>query len=213
MEHVLGPRQHKSLSSNNISFNNINNNIYDKVMCNDIEQHDATRITNLNMFMGSSKTIVNAPWLEENKIIHVLCLIKDEDCVDMRRTFKFLPIEHKSNFNISKYFNECYNWMVASLKDAAQKKSNILIYCDFGDGPSAAIVCVYFLQKFLLNVSTIVQFLRGLRPQINLSPGFLDQLRHYQRFLYKRQLLLIYKNKKHKYTCSISNILAFLIQY
>jgi dual specificity phosphatase 12 len=78
--------------------------------------------------------------------------------------------------NISKYFNETYNFIEQDIT---------LVHCFAGISRSSTIVIAYLMKKYKITYNQAYEYVKNKRPIIMPNNGFTNQLLHYEEELYK----------------------------
>ena len=85
-----------------------------------------------------------------------------------------VKIDDITNENIKKYFNSSFNFI---------KKNKTLVHCAMGVSRSVSIVIAYLMRASAMNYDDAYALVRKERPIANPNPGFIKQLKQYEREL------------------------------
>lgn len=89
---------------------------------------------------------------------------------------KILQLYDCETENISRYFEDTYNYIAEGLE-----MGNVYVHCFAGVSRSATIVISYLMKKFQWSLSQALALTKKKRKYINPNPGFMRQLRKYER--------------------------------
>lgn len=96
--------------------------------------------------------------------------------VNTRFIWKGIAIPDKANAHLIPILQETYDFI-------DQSKGNVLVHCTYGRSRSPAVVIAYLMKKFDVPFSKAYRFVRQKHPLIELNPGFIEELKVYQKML------------------------------
>lgn len=96
-----------------------------------------------------------------------------KDLSSSRITWKGIYIQDQPNANISRFFDESYEFIESS-------RTGVLVHCRFGVSRSATIVIAYLMRKFDVPFDAAYNFVRSKR-FIQPNDGFTRELMSYRR--------------------------------
>lgn len=114
-------------------------------------------------------------------------------------TTLFIRANDTPQSNLLPYFSICNTFI-----DEGIQHGTVLVHCHFGVSRSATIVIAYIMQKYKLTFEQAFEHVRQKRKFINPNPGFIRQLKEYEKLDYDVGSLNKFENyfqhaKKHKY--------------
>lgn len=95
------------------------------------------------------------------------------------------------------------------------RAGNVLVHCRFGVSRSATIVIAYIMEKYKLTFEEAFLYVKKQRKFINPNPGFVNQLKKYQRLNYdvngfqRFEAYMHVNARKHK--CKIASVAAVAV--
>ncbi|KAM3957293.1 uncharacterized protein ACR2FA_008720 [Aphomia sociella] len=135
------------------------------------------------LYLSNARAAADQSVLRHLNITHVLT-------VEAHR----LPKSTFINSNISTLFIRAYDTpqtnllsyfpMANAFIEEGLQKGNVLVHCHFGVSRSATIVIAYLMEKYKLTFDQAYSYVRQRRRFINPNPGFVNQLKEYQRLNY-----------------------------
>lgn len=130
------------------------------------------------LYLGSQEAMDNH--LHEIKISHVLscrsAFGKPPEITE--GNWKKIQLADLPDQNISKYFNESYEFIENS-------ENGCLVHCQQGISRSATVVIAYLMKKFHVPYMAAHSYVKKLRPQVAPNSGFIKQLLEYEAELQK----------------------------
>ncbi|CAF4902436.1 dual specificity protein phosphatase MPK-4-like [Pieris rapae] len=166
------------------------------------------------LYLSNARAAADRDVLRHLKITHVLTVearrLPKSAFVDSDISTLYIRANDTPQTNLLPYFP-----MANAFIEEGIQKGNVLVHCHFGVSRSATLVIAYIMQKYGLRYEQAFNFVRQRRRFINPNPGFVNQLKQYQRINYdvrgiKR--LEAYMNvnaRKHRY--KIASFAAVLV--
>ncbi len=150
-------------------------------------EYDAIRNDILNDFPGypTMQEIVPGLYLGSEKAVesldstftNILCFRTEQQGSPTGHfIFKGIAIPDRSDSYLMPNFQETYDFIDNS-------KGKILVHCKYGKSRSPAIVIAYIMQKFNVPFDKAYRFVKLKRPIIEPNPGFLEELKVYEKIL------------------------------
>jgi protein-tyrosine phosphatase len=131
-----------------------------------------------HLFLGPLRSAQCLHACQELNITHVITLGNHEN-MEQYPNIKYLiiPIEDMPQYNISKHFDETYNF----IENAKKSGGNALVHCFAGISRSATIVIAYIMRKYYpITLETAISFVKRRHKNINPNNGFVLQLEKYE---------------------------------
>ena len=133
-----------------------------------------------HLFLGSIGSASNLKELQRSKITHIVC------CGENIKNFfpdKFkyfnIPILDSDKEDIKKYFESSYKY----IDEAIHNKGNVLVHCHAGVSRSSSFVIAYIMKSQKKTYDTVLDMVKSKRNKINPNPGFIQQLKEYEKEL------------------------------
>lgn len=122
-----------------------------------------------NIYLGNSEDAKNIESLKSHNITHILipAIGIEKHFTDIE--YLSFPIYDSPYTNISKYFDECIDFIKTS-------KGNVLVHCAMGISRSATIVIAYLIIEKKMSYTEAYLYLKNKRNIINPNEGFQKQL-------------------------------------
>lgn len=126
------------------------------------------------LFLGSLKGAQSARVLEENKIQHVLQLIRMDPIPDLEAKLNYLkiPIAGGNKTNIEPVLKPCLQFV----HSCVSQRQNILVHCQFGRNRSASIVVAYVMACKNITCFEAERYVKQRRPVVEILPKTRDVL-------------------------------------
>ncbi len=126
-----------------------------------------------NIYIGNINSSLNKDELEKRGITHIISVINGctQNYPDLN--YKLVHLNDDSWQNISKYFEECSNY----IEQVINEGESILVHCSKGVSRSVTIVLAYLIIKKGYSLDQALIKIKEKRSIINPNKGFLDQLR------------------------------------
>lgn len=125
------------------------------------------------LYLGSEEGALNKNILDEINISHIL-KVKSTGDIPFPNDFiyKVIPIGDVSSENISKYFDEAFDFIDSCL----ESNNNVLVHCAQGVSRSGSIVISYIMRKQNISFNDALLFVKSKRPIVSPNNGFIKQL-------------------------------------
>ncbi|XP_059058465.1 dual specificity protein phosphatase MPK-4-like [Achroia grisella] len=136
-----------------------------------------------------------------------------------------LPKSTFENTNIDTLFIRAYDNpqtnllpyfpMANAFIEEGLQKGNVLVHCHFGVSRSATLVIAYLMKRYKLTFDQAFSYVRQRRRFINPNPGFVNQLKEYQRMKYdvngfhRFEAYMNVNARKHRY--KIASLAAVMV--
>ena len=93
--------------------------------------------------------------------------------------FKYLTVNllDSENENIKKYFDQTGKFIDQAFKN----KGKVLVHCHAGISRSSSICLAYIIKYRKISLDKALEIVKKKRDKINPNPGFMQQLREYQK--------------------------------
>ncbi|KAG0188797.1 phosphatase, partial [Apophysomyces sp. BC1034] len=92
-----------------------------------------------------------------------------------------IPIADNPEANIIQCFDETFEFIDSTLAAG----NHLLVHCLAGVSRSPTVVVAYLMKKRRLRAKEALALIKQSRPFVNPNPGFMDQLRLYQKMGYQ----------------------------
>ena len=133
-----------------------------------------------HLYLGSIGSASNLKELQKCKITRIVC------CGDKIKNFfpdKFkyfnIPILDSDKEDIKKYFESSYKY----IDEAIRNKGNVLVHCHAGVSRSSSFVIAYIMKSQKKRYDIVLDIVKSKRNKINPNPGFIQQLKEYEKEL------------------------------
>ena len=137
---------------------------------------DISKITDY-LYLGNMYAAYNIIQLKNIGIEKILTVMNEFRNKYSKSIFihKIIEIEDIYDENIIKYFKECINFI--------DGKKIVFVHCAAGISRSSTIVIAYIMWKYKKNLRDAINFVKMKRPIIFPNPGFIDQLKIFEKLL------------------------------
>ena len=130
------------------------------------------------LFIGTVGAAMNYKKLKGIGITHIVCAamnIKEY----FPKHFKYLTVKllDSETENIKKYFDQTGKF----INDALKEKGKVLVHCHAGISRSSTICLAYIIKYKKMSFDKALELVKKKRDKINPNPGFITQLREYQK--------------------------------
>ncbi|KAG6443642.1 dual specificity protein phosphatase 1B-like [Manduca sexta] len=156
------------------------------------------------LYLSNARAAADKDVLRRLNITHVLTIeahrLPKSTFYDTNISTLFIRAYDTPQTNLLPYFP-----MANAFIDEGIQKGNVLVHCHFGVSRSATIVMAYLMEKYKLSFEQAFVYVRQRRRFINPNPGFVSQLREYQRQNYdvngfhRFEAYMNVNARKHKY--------------
>ncbi|XP_053618998.1 uncharacterized protein LOC128680159 isoform X2 [Plodia interpunctella] len=166
------------------------------------------------LYLSNARAAGDQNVLRQLGITHVLT-------VETRR----LPSTTFTNTNISTLFIRAYDTpqtnllpyfpMANAFIEEGLQKGNVIVHCHFGVSRSATLVIAFLMEKYKLTFAQAFAYVRQRRKFINPNPGFVAQLKEYEKMNYdvgtfnRFEAYMNVNARRHKY--KIASFAAILV--
>jgi len=134
-----------------------------------------------DIFIGNLQGACSQLLCQENYITVVINLSTKTFIKQPNITYYAFPINDLPSQDIFSLFEKTYNIIEGHL----QAGHNVLVNCNMGVSRSSTIVLAYIIKKTRMDVFPALELCRRFRGCCNPNPGFLKQLKKYERRLLK----------------------------
>ncbi|XP_026760366.2 dual specificity protein phosphatase MPK-4-like [Galleria mellonella] len=156
------------------------------------------------LYLSNARAAADKSVLRYLNITHVLTIearrLPKSTFVGSNICTLFIRAYDTPQTNLLSYFP-----MANAFIDEGLQKGNVLVHCHFGVSRSATIVIAYLMEKYKLTFEQAYSYVRQRRRFINPNPGFVSQLKEYQRLNYdvngfhRFEAYMNVNARKHKY--------------
>eukprot|EP00250_Pteridium_aquilinum_P002072 c12280_g1_i1 orf=534-1079(-) len=132
------------------------------------------------LFLGSIGAAYNKDGLLNLKITHILSVANMVEAM-YPSDFKYKQIEvcDSADVDLGEHFDECFTF----INEARQTGGAVLVHCFAGRSRSVTVVVAYLMNTYGMNFSEAFDLVRTKRPQASPNPGFVLQLKKFERKL------------------------------
>lgn len=166
------------------------------------------------LYLSNARAACDKNVLRSLNITHVLTVeahrLPKSTFTNTNISTLFIRAEDIPSANLLSYFP-----MANAFITEGMEKGNVLVHCHFGVSRSATIVIAFLMEKYNLTFEQAYFYVKQRRKFINPNPGFISQLKEFQRLNYDVngfQRFEAYMNvnaRKHKY--KIASMAAVLV--
>ncbi len=126
------------------------------------------------IYLGSAYNAASYQTLVDHNIKYIINVTSEisnyyEDCF----TYYQIPMRDNNADSIMKYFDDSYNKLEEFLNN---NDGNILVHCFMGASRSATIVAHFIAKKKNSDIKSVIEGMREMRPNINLTQKLFDDL-------------------------------------
>ena len=133
-----------------------------------------------HLYLGSIGSASNLKELQKFNITHIVCCGANiKNFFPDKLKYFNIPILDSDKEDIKKYFESSYKY----IDEAIQNKGNVLIHCHAGVSRSASFVIAYIMKAQKKSYDTVLDIVKSKRNKINPNPGFIQQLKEYEKEL------------------------------
>jgi len=141
-------------------------------------------------FLGDAASSAEKKELKRQGITHIVNCCSEEVENSFEDDFEYLdlPLEDEFGINISKYFDEVYDF-VKAVKDSNKK---VLIHCTDGKSIAPSFIIAYIMKAFFsqgkqTTLAATFKFVGNKEPGMNPEDKLLEQLINLEKDLYDGQ--------------------------
>lgn len=129
-------------------------------------------------FIGDYATANNKASLKNSKITHILTVMNGVDPTPFPEEFvyKQFHVRDDEEQDLTSIFDLCHSFI-----DQGRTHSGVLVHCAAGISRSATIALSYLMKTRKSNFDNELEFLRTIRPIVDPNPGFVKQLKIYEK--------------------------------
>lgn len=129
-------------------------------------------------FIGDYATATNMSSLKNSKITHILTVMNSIEPFPFPEdfTYKKFHVRDDEDEDLASIFEQCHSFI-----DLGRSHSGVLVHCAAGISRSATIVLSYLMKVRQSNFDNELEFLRSVRPVVDPNPGFVKQLKLYEK--------------------------------
>ncbi|CAK1546806.1 unnamed protein product [Leptosia nina] len=135
------------------------------------------------LYLSNARAAADRNVLRHLDITHVLTVearrLPKSTFIDTDICTLYIRANDTPQTNLMPYFP-----MANAFIEEGIQKGNVIVHCHFGVSRSATIVIAYIMQKYGLTFEQAFNFVKQRRSFINPNPGFIRQLKQYQRMNY-----------------------------
>ncbi|MCO5554690.1 hypothetical protein L7F22_008223 [Adiantum nelumboides] len=132
------------------------------------------------IFVGSIGAAYNKDELEKRRITHVLSVANMiEAMYPFDFKYKKVEVRDSADVDLEEHFDDCF----AFINEARQSGGAVLVHCFAGRSRSVTVVVAYLMKTYGMNFSEALDLVRTKRPQAAPNPGFILQLKKFERRL------------------------------
>ena len=93
-----------------------------------------------------------------------------------------IPVEDSNVSDISRFFAQAIDFIAS-----CRNYTNVLVHCRVGASRSATLILAYLMKEFGMGLNEAFGFLKEKRWKIHPNPGFMNQLRQFERFVFHKR--------------------------
>ena len=141
-----------------------------------MEEYHISEITP-NLYLGDMIAAYDEYWLKSLGIRKILSIIDSFGITYPKETFihKIINIGDTQYSNLLQYFKECLLFI-----DGNEK---VFVHCGAGISRSSTIIIAYVMWKGRKSLNDAIKFVKSKRKVICPNPGFLEQLKIFEKLL------------------------------
>lgn len=134
------------------------------------------------LYIGGTESAAHLPALLHRKIkVIVQLVVESEQHFPDQFDYLTYKISDHPTSDLSRYFATCNERIAEALAEG----SGALVHCVAGISRSATIVTAFLMHHLKISCDDAMDMLRNARPAIYPNPGFLVQLREYEKELFR----------------------------
>lgn len=132
------------------------------------------------IFLGSIGAAHNKDELINHKITHILSVANMVEAMyPSEFKYKQIEVRDSADVDLEEHFDDCF----AFIDEARQSGGAVLVHCFAGRSRSVTVVVAYLMKTYGMNFSQAFDLVRAKRPQATPNPGFVVQLKQFERKL------------------------------
>lgn len=130
--------------------------------------------------MGSQDAAASLDLLQQSGVTHVINLASFVDNF-FEGTFVYKKIDARDipEFQISSHFEETNDFIASAI----YAKGVVFVHCNAGISRSGSVVLAYVMKTQKMSFDFAFEFVRSKRPVVRPNPGFVKQLKEYEKTL------------------------------
>jgi atypical dual specificity phosphatase len=136
------------------------------------------------LYIGNYNIASNPKLLDELKITHVINCAGELNPEGAKgRKYMKLDLQDRPTDNILQYFDQTSEFIYQALvKTKVQQR--VLVHCAMGISRSASIVIAYLMYTIpFIGYQKAFEMVKDVRPIVQPNPGYVEQLKQYQKLL------------------------------
>jgi dual specificity MAP kinase phosphatase len=134
------------------------------------------------LFLGSLEAAKNRHFLKKNNVTHILSVLRGARAFYPNDfTYKIIHEDDSLSANLLQYFEETFEF----IDRAREAGGGVLVHCASGISRSATIIIAYVMRKKQLTYRKAQEMVSEVRPIICPNIGFVEQLKAYEKTLFK----------------------------
>jgi len=136
-------------------------------------------ISGYNLYLGSQDAATNEQGLLEKNVRHILNVATG---IEYRESPNIIyckvPVLDLDSVDIIPIFEQCFEFI-----HLGRREGGILVHCNQGVSRSATVVIAYIMKHEKLPLEEALKLTKKAKPDIKPNPGFLEQLKLYEKTL------------------------------
>ncbi|KAM9960459.1 hypothetical protein ACTFIW_009600 [Dictyostelium discoideum] len=132
------------------------------------------------LYLGCRECAMNKSWLKDNNVTHILTVANFKPLYPDLFKYLIINIEDVDEANIYQHFKEMNAFI-----DEGREKGGVLIHCRAGVSRSASATMAYIMMKNSLKFQEAFDITIKGRPRIYPNIGFINQLKKFEKDLFK----------------------------
>lgn len=132
------------------------------------------------IIVGNYRDASDLEFLRRYKVSHILCSAGELNPVFPGRfIYKKVQADDIPEYNLARHFDHAADF----IQGAVSSGGTVLIHCAAGISRSVSLTMAYFMKHEQMNMSSSLSMIRKRRYIANPNPGFIKQLREFERRL------------------------------
>ncbi|KAM9961521.1 hypothetical protein ACTFIR_004374 [Dictyostelium discoideum] len=132
------------------------------------------------LYLGCRECAMNKSWLKDNNVTHILTVANFKPLYPDLFKYLIINIEDVDEANIYQHFKEMNAFI-----DEGREKGGVLIHCRAGVSRSASATMAFVMMKNSLKFQEAFDITIKGRPRIYPNIGFINQLKKFEKDLFK----------------------------